>query len=1130
MPTISGTSGNDELLGTEGADTIDAGAGDDYIVGLGGDDLIFPGSGRNTVLAGTGNDTIVVGSLNDRISGGDGFDTLDISILNNVYQFNSGGFGWTLSYVWQYNPSSDEFILRSIYTSMSVWAPNPPPTVTDLLFASSIERFLGGTSDGLGQNYDFSLLTRAVEIFGGAGNDQITGGSGSDILRGGLGDDSIRLGRGDSTFGDDGRDTFRANVTDNLTGATVDGGIGIDTLEITVDARMRDITAVGGVMHWGDLRLTNVENVLVSGSAGYSPGETIRYTISGSDIANVITISPGGSNPTNITVDGGAGDDTISSTGTADILRGGSGNDRITGNGQLFGDDGDDELSGSGRLDGGAGNDLIIGTGQLFGGDGDDVFRPGTGATIDGGAGLDTIDFSLRTTGIVFSFATPTSPVSIEALIGTGFADDLTGDAAANRLTGLAGADIIRGGGGDDTLYGDSAVAAVTDGADQLFGEDGNDTLFGSGGNDVLSGGNGNDIVFGGTGNDQIDGGAGDDVLQGDTGDDQINGGAGIDTAAFTQVRNIVQVSYSNGQIIVTGPAGRDVLTGIELLQFTDGMFDVRADGQVAVQARRTLTGTVNPDILSGGDSNDTLDGGSGNDTLAGGLGNDTLTGGAGSDTAVFGYSRGSAVITYENGAIIVTGSEGRDVLTGIEALQFSDGLYRVTTGGLVSGQAELAILGTSGADVINSRPGGDSIFGGTGFDAVVYEGVVRQYASRGGSSTTITGGPEGGIDTLVGIEEARFVDGVLTFDPSSASAQIMRLYSATLNRIPDQAGLEANVAALAVHGLQGIAAAFVGSAEFQARFGSLSNQAFVEQLYVFALGRNGDPGGIAGWVAALNGGASRGEIVVGFSESLENQARTAATLSAGLWVPDQQALIIARLYDATFDRLPDVLGLTGWVNALKAGASLTDIAAAFAGSGEFQERYGSLSNQAFVEQLYRFCLNREGDPGGVAGWVAVLNSGTSRASVLLSFSESAEHIALTAPSWLGGINCFGFFVPPAGLAGPVALTEAQAKDIDAPLVLLGPEAIDEADGLDGVGLYVLDKAGDSFVLPAFPDGFQGTVDPADPLNDPDLAGFRAEASGNSRMMLTLPEAADATPDFDLDAWTPVQRDGHWLM
>jgi hypothetical protein len=426
-------------------------------------------------------------------------------------------------------------------------------------------------------------------------------------------------------------------------------------------------------------------------------------------------------------------------------------------------------------------------------------------------------------------------------------------------------------------------------------------------------------------------------------------------------------------------------------------------------------------------------------------------------------------------------------------------------------------LTGGAGNDVLLGRGGDDILDGGTGFDTADYVGVRRQYVA---SSSSVSGNGEG-TDTLTGIEQARFVDGILTFDASSASAQVMRLYSATLNRVPDQGGLEANTGALASLGLQGLANTFVASAEFQARFGALNNQQFVEQLYVFALGRIGDAPGIASWVALLNGGASRGQVVVGFSESAENVGRTAATLNAGLWVPDQQALIIARLYDATFKRLPDVGGLTGWVNALKGGASVTDIAAAFAGSAEFQATFGALSNQAFVEQLYRFCLNREGDAGGIAGWVNALNTGTSRASVLLGFSESAEHVALTAALWSGGIRFAGFVGAPA---------EDAAKDMDGPQILPGVEDIDIAYDPADLGLSFLDKDADAFVLPAVPDMPLPTVDPAAVFDGLDLAALRAEAFNNSRMMLILPEAPDATPDFDLDAWTPAQRDGYWLM
>ena len=293
--------------------------------------------------------------------------------------------------------------------------------------------------------------------------------------------------------------------------------------------------------------------------------------------------------------------------------------------------------------------------------------------------------------------------------------------------------------------------------------------------------------------------------------------------------------------------------------------------------------------------------------------------------------------------------------------------------------------------------------------DTAVYSGGRRQYVA---SSTSVSGASDG-TDTLSGIEIAKFVDGTLNFDPNSALAQTMRLYSAALGRTPDQGGLEANANALAAIGLEALASSFVGSAEFQARFGALNNQQFVEQLYLFALGRQGDPAGIEGWVNFLNGGATRGAVVVGFSESAENRARTADIVNQGLWMSDAEALVIARLYDATLDRLPDPGGLANWVAAYEGGTPLLDIANAFVGSAEFQSRYGALSNQAFVEQLYRFCLDREGDPAGIQGWVNLLNSGTSRASVVVGFSESPEHIALTAPFWSGGIRFAGQAAPP---------------------------------------------------------------------------------------------------------------------
>jgi Ca2+-binding RTX toxin-like protein len=623
----------------------------------------------------------------------------------------------------------------------------------------------------------------------------------------------------------------------------------------------------------------------------------------------------------------------------------------------------------------------------------------------------------------------------------------------------------------------------------------------------------GDDILVGSPFDDYLIGYGGNDHITAGQGFNTIDGSAGFDTISYADATVGVTVNLSLTTSQSTGWSS-DTLFGIERI-VGSGFNDI-------------LTGSSVSDELIGGTGNDQLSGGSGNDLLDGGVGNDVIIGGAGDDS----------IYDIMGGTFTVDGGAGVDFLV-LQSNSTTGANFSLTTA-LASGSSALNIeniylygnshadritgasaadyiAGFNGNDVLTGLAGNDILDGGAGFDAALYSGVRRQYVAN---STSVSGNGEG-TDRLISIEEARFVDGVLTFDASSASAQVMRLYSATLNRVPDQGGLEANTGALGTLGLQGLANTFVASVEFQARFGALNNQQFVEQLYVFALGRTGDAPGIASWVALLNGGASRGQVVVGFSESAENIGRTAATLNAGLWVPDPQALIIARLYDATFKRLPDVEGLAGWVNALKGGTSQEAIAAAFAGSAEFQATFGALSNQAFVEQLYRFCLNREGDAGGIAGWVNALNNGTSRASVLLGFSESAEHVALTANLWLGGIRFAGFVGAPA---------EDVAKDMDGPQILPDVEDIDIAYDPADLGLSFLDKDADAFVLPAVPDMPLPTVDPADPSDGLDLAALRLSASRDARMMLTLPESVDLPTDFDLDAWSPAQRDGHWLM
>lgn len=102
----------------------------------------------------------------------------------------------------------------------------------------------------------------------------------------------------------------------------------------------------------------------------------------------------------------------------------------------------------------------------------------------------------------------------------------------------------------------------------------------------------------------------------------------------------------------------------------------------------------------------------------------------------------------------------------------------------------------------------------------------------------------------------------------------------------------------------------------------------------------------------------------------------------------------VYRLYQAAFDRKPDLAGLGHWIKAREAGYSQDGVAYSFINSPEFQAMYGANpTNAEFVTRLYNNVLDRAPDAGGFAHWVGALNNKTlTREQVLISFSESIEN------------------------------------------------------------------------------------------------------------------------------------------
>ncbi|WP_434775496.1 DUF4214 domain-containing protein [Pseudomonas oryzihabitans] len=103
----------------------------------------------------------------------------------------------------------------------------------------------------------------------------------------------------------------------------------------------------------------------------------------------------------------------------------------------------------------------------------------------------------------------------------------------------------------------------------------------------------------------------------------------------------------------------------------------------------------------------------------------------------------------------------------------------------------------------------------------------------------------------------------------------------------------------------------------------------------------------------------------------------------------------IARLYTA-FDRTPDLAGMHDWTIASRHGTEFAAIAQSFTQSAEFSLHYGGLTTLEFVESLYGTVLGRPAEAAGAAHWIDALERGSSRAEVLIAFTDSSENQYLT--------------------------------------------------------------------------------------------------------------------------------------
>lgn len=615
---IHGGSGNESIDVTATVPTVvDGGDGDDWVSTRGGGPVEVNGDRGDDMMS----PGVVTGTV--AFSGGDGRDRIQpygyrpiVVSLDGVANDDVGGGG----------------------------ADNVGADVEDVQAGSEDDVLIG--SDG------------SNHLDGIAGDDLIVGNGGSDRLElkygcggsvaGGTGDDEITFSRGATADGGAGDDTMRFSeprypCPAASSSTDIGGGGGTDLLDLAGQLRSSDVFAV------------SLDDVANDGLADQLVPDNVHADIENLSGGIESDIFVGSAGPNRLTggsmpdvLIGGGGDDQLAGDLQDDLLDGGPGADVLEGGAGTDladytersspivadpdGEHADDGEAGEGDtiatdvedLRGGAGDD------RLTGGPQDNLLSGGAGADrLAGLGGEDIADYSDRTDGLAISpdgAANDGEPgehddvaPDIEVLVGGSGDDQLSGGMGDQTLDGGPGADDLSGDPGRDA----ASYAERTDAVRITLGLGiGDDGALGEGDTiapDVES-------ARGGMGDDVLVGGTGDNVLDGGPGADELKGGTGLDA-----------VDYSGRTLPV-----RADLSG------SPGDDGEPAEGDTVGADIEGILGGSGSDVLTGSGSDGILDGGAGGDRLSDPGGADRIWGRDGGDIVL---SRDGAIDAVDCGA-----------------------------------------------------------------------------------------------------------------------------------------------------------------------------------------------------------------------------------------------------------------------------------------------------------------------------------------------------------------------------------------------------------------------------------------------------------------------------------------------
>ena len=804
---IYGDTGADRLIGDNGdpdsasGPVFDLGSGN---AALGGKDLIYGGDGADHAYGGLADDTIFGGAQNDYLEGNPGADTIsgdsgadDIAggsaqlpggNPNAVHAVGYPDTGDTIS-----GGAEDDVIIGD------------NGQITDTASVATGDSVMQGRTLSVGRHvvlYDLGYSPTAGTsgddtINGDAASDVIYGQGGVDTIHGNGGDDYVEGGQGgDNLFGDDGQDdiaggslyvesgTVAAQTAAGQldTGDTISGGNDADVILGDNGIVDRDTTGP----------MSDLTRARTDTDAGGGP--VVLRRILPFDLQDSPTVNTSGA-------------DYIHGNGGSDVILGQGGTDRIVGDADgdyaegdqgrdwIEGNAGDDDLvGGSSTIKSGTSGDSAQGmldAGDVVkGGDGDDLitgdnavtdrsgtpspylFRVGTLGALETQRSLRLLDLK---NGSNYLTAPPRAVFGGDQLSGGGGVDVIFGQDGPDTISGGANDDYAEGNGDHDVIYGDrtfsdiglvpadpgwpgssnnDSESQIPNGQDDLLGgsstaafRDGTDDVHGDGAADFILGDNGtavrnivavgaNATVLTATQVAAATGALTNQIyakryaannLPADGAFIRHGTSATTPTRFCTTAQATCEPANAYGNDNLWGDAGEDTIYG------QDGDDHIYGDTGSLAKTDATAPAQVNDGGGTAGRNDDDLYGELGNDVMYGEFGDDAMVGDRGG--IVDQYQSGSNDFVIDNSQVpqihyegFISGSVTRqvDLQHDVNGDTFMAGgimPYRGDTSGgtdrMRGGVGHDSMHGGFGDDLMNGDSGGDILFGDDGADVM---------------------------------------------------------------------------------------------------------------------------------------------------------------------------------------------------------------------------------------------------------------------------------------------------------------------------------------------------------------------------------------------------------------------------